>query len=310
MSALALARAMLDQLDPVAVAELERTLSRALADERAQRAAASGAAAARAVGAAGLPEPARRVSRGPGSRAAYTREHVVAAVRRCAQARGRRPTWTTFDSWALVERARIRRRDGAAAVPRVPSWSVFVRLWPREHYAGALRAAAITDEEVRRWRHALLGVQISSSRTAAEALAEVSDEQLRGMGLPDEALGLLRAGGPTELAVPEVSFVAVAIGGSLHWLAGCDADPAAAPDGPVVFSREAMTARRRQLGVTDRELRGATGLGTPAWTRIVRGFAQPTLGTLSTIAEVLGVRCEELCVRQPPQACTRPSIIA
>jgi hypothetical protein len=287
-AALDLARAMLSELDPIAVAELEHALSRGLTS--------------RISGSPCRPAGERtHVVRAPGSRDAYTREEVTSVLRRCARARARRPTWTTFDAWGVVERERVRRRDGPSALPRVPSWRVFCRLWPSGRYSAALAAAAITDEELRRWRAALLGVGPGDTRSPAQAIAELDDDTLLAAGISIPGVRQLRADGALSLPVPLAAKVARAAGGSLHWLAGCAPEPgtsaqASAFDAPVV------SARRAARGISEAQLRRAAGVRGPAWTQIMRGTTQPELGVLAAIAEALGVRCDELCTHVPSVA--------
>jgi hypothetical protein len=283
MTALDLTRAMVATLDRAAVAELEHALGR---DVSARQAAASPRAAR---------DRRERADRAPGSREAYTREEAAATVRRCAQARGREPTWTTFDAWAITERARARRRDGPDALPRIPSWGVFCRLWPDARYGGALAAAAITREELRRWRIALLNLQAARTQSLTDALAALDDGQLTAIGLDARQAAELGASGPGGLPIPAAAALARALGGSLHWLAGLDPQPGRPPDTPAAFDSAALSERRRARKLTDAQLRRVAGLGAGPWVLIIRGGQQPPLRVLAALADVLGVRCDDLC---------------
>lgn len=286
-------RAMLVELDTVAMAELEHALARQVAPTaEPSLQGALGAAGNRSRG---------FVDRAPGSRVAYSRSEAIAAVRRCAEARGRRPTWTwtTYRAWAAVERRRRRQRDGPTALPRIPSWSVFARLWPRQNYTGALAAAAITDEEVRRWRRALLGVDadpFQGTPSPGELISALSDSVLIEGGLGPDAVRTIRSEGIDALVAPDAARVAAVAGGDISWAAG--QAPLQAPERPLglpTFDVGAMRVRRKRLGITDRQMRLTVGETTVRWNRILRGSEQPSLGLLKQIAGTLGVTVTELC---------------
>jgi hypothetical protein len=185
--------------------------------------------------------PTRGTSRLPPS----SRDAVLASIRECALALGRRPSSHLFKRWVETQRRAKRSRRGERGRADT-SQRLFGMRAVNQHFpnwSAALAAANITDAELADARAARLpggGVGSPAAGAAsvggtegalpgggspAALLLALSSDELAGAGFSEaERTDLAKRGtkGFRTLPLSRAAALAHALGGSLDWLAGVD----------------------------------------------------------------------------------------
>jgi hypothetical protein len=214
----------------------------------------------------------------------YDIDDVRASIRRCAGELGRVPSAGDYHLWAREAKAKARATGAGTSAasdhPRVPGISVVYRLFKE------------SGSEENRWRAALADVGLTETE-----VAEARRKRLVGVTKPPDRKRQTR---PERESSVEALPLHLAIerareqGGSLDWLAGRSLAPGTPPAAGSRFAPERLREARERRGVTDGELRGAVKLQVGPWRRMVAGKIEPTLGQITKLAALTGVRIDDL----------------
>lgn len=228
----------------------------------------------------------------PVQRRRYDNEALVRSVRACAASLLRRPTTTDYGGWCARRRQFIR---GTGTDERLATLTTLTKRFGG--WADVLAAAAITDDDLARWRARRVpeqrGAELPSS-DPRRALAEADVRTLTELALDEaERARYIEAGfGTTEL--DRAVACAHALGGSLDWLAlrtssrGALVDPHARLDG------QRVSELRRARGIAEGEVRRRLRMSLGPYRQLLSGRRQPTLDQAVVVASLLSVSLAEL----------------
>lgn len=227
----------------------------------------------------------------------YTREHVRAAIRSCAEALGRLPDASAYQRWS-TETKRLARERGAE-IPRLPSLRVIYRHYPKgeNRWRLAIADAALTDGDIARARAERvlrLPSVVAFPEMAEIAFADADPSQLAAIGINERRRKQTVRHGVGVLTLPEAIAVAQLLDGSLDWLAGLDVERGAAPADDARLDVAAVKTLQEKAGIETAALRQRIGLPLGRWRRLMAGNDEPDLGDVISFASTLGCSIRDL----------------
>lgn len=228
-----------------------------------------------------------RSTAGVGPRRIYGNEDLVAAIRACARALGRRPSSSDYARWCRARRAYLRQGGSSDRVPTLPVILARFGSWSR-----ALSTSAITDADLSASR-AVVGEE-SQLPSADDDLGRVASAVLS-----EEEQRLIGERSFAALPLSRAALIAQHAGVSLDWLAGRTANRGQPVIGVVQFDGQSFARRRRQARVPEAQVRQRLGLPLGPYRQLLSGTREATLAQVATLAALVCSTVDALVVDDP-----------